>query len=269
MIDICTVVFESELPSLRLQARSIQRFCDKIGINAIYVMVNDSSHIDRSWWGSLSHLVEIYPRSSLGSHWHENGWVSQQALKMLGAAISDNNWCMILDAKTLFVRTVDLDEIFIGSRPATGYLPLYPVFDASRQITNDLWNIDLPEQLGPGGVPFLVEPEQVRAMMLDIYQRTGQSFADFFQAQGKLTEFVLYSGWIWFKDHGFERRYHSQHKIRACNLCHSEVKLFDSKFKSMCDSRTHTVSIHRNAWPQLSAAQQEMFLNLLSSKGLR
>ena len=268
MIDICTVVFEPELPVLQLQARSIDLYCQNIGINAIYVMVNDHSTVDPAWWGSMRDQVHIYSRSALGRDWHVNGWVSQQALKMLGAGISDNEWCMIMDAKTIVVRSMDLEQLAPQGRPATGWMPVYPVFEPSRQITNKLWNIELPAQLGPGGVPFLVQPEMVRSMLVDIYQRTGQSFADWFQAQGMLTEFVLYSGWLWYKEQGFGSRYQSQSKIFPVNVCHSEVSSFDRKFAAMQDPTTLTVSIHRDAWHQLNQDQRQRYLDFLQTKGI-
>ena len=103
MIDIVTVVFEPELLVLQAQARSIDLYCQDIGIKNIYVIVNDAdsvaSQIDPAWWGSLQHLVTILPRRSFSAELVVNGWVSQQVLKVLGAATSYNTWCMALDAK--------------------------------------------------------------------------------------------------------------------------------------------------------------------------
>lgn len=268
MIDICTVVFEPEIEALKLQARSIEIYGQHIGIDRIWVMVNDDSWIRKSWWGSMADRVEIYHKSALSTDWHENGWVSQQALKMLGAGLSDNAWCMILDAKTLLVRELDVNEILPGGRAATGSLPVYPVFEPSRQIVNELFGIDLPQQLGPGGVPFMVEPQLVRDMMVDIYRRTGQGFADYFQSQGMLTEFILYSGYVWLCDKTFDNRYTSTGSIRPVNLCHSEVDHFQRKMQEMQDPSTSTVSIHRNAWRQLNDQQKQQYLDLLQQKGL-
>jgi hypothetical protein len=54
MIDIATVVFRDELPILKLQAQSIERYCQHIGIRNIYVIVNDDDdtihQIDAGWW---------------------------------------------------------------------------------------------------------------------------------------------------------------------------------------------------------------------------
>ena len=268
MIDICTVVFESELDVLKLQARSIELYCQDIGLKNIFVMVNDASLVDPDWYGSFADHVHVVPRSEFDCEWSDNGWVSQQVLKLLGAAMSDNAWCMIVDAKTLFVRPVDLDQMIVEGRAATGSLSIYPVFDASRNITNKLFDIDLPEQLGPGGVPFFVEPNLTRDMIQEVEHRTGQDFTDYFQQQGRLTEFILYSGYVWYRDQSFNKRYHPQSNIYPVNLCHSETVIFDSKFRTMCRPETLTVSIHRNAWTQLTEQQQQKYHELLIAQGI-
>jgi len=268
MIDICTVVFDAELDVLKLQARSIELYCKDIGLKNIFVMVNDSSQVDPVWYGTFADRVRVIPRDKFGCAWSDNGWVSQQVLKLLGAAMSDNAWCMIVDAKTLFVRPVDLDQMIVDGRAATGNMPIYPVFDASRNITNQLFGIDLPAQLGPGGVPFFVEPSLTREMIREVEHQTGQDFSDYFQQQGMLTEFILYSGYVWYRDQSFNKRYHTQSNIMPANLCHSETGIFDSKFGTMNQPETLTVSIHRNAWSKLSKEQQQQYHLLLTKRGI-
>ena len=268
MIDICTVVFDAELDVLKLQARSIELYCKDIGLKNIFVMVNDSSTVDPAWYGSFADHVRVVPRSEFDCEWSDNGWVSQQALKILGAAMSDNAWCMIVDAKTLFVRPVELEEIIVDGCVATGSLPIYSVFEASRNITNQLFGIDLPEQLGPGGVPFFVEPSITRELIAEVEHRTGQLFGNYFQQQGRLTEFILYSGYVWYRDQSFDNRYHPQSRIYPANLCHSETGIFDSKFRTMNQPDTLTISIHRNAWSKLSKEQQQQYHTLLAERGI-
>ena len=103
MIDIVTVVFRDELPILQLQAQSIDLYCRDIGVKDIFVVVNDTDsvadQVDPAWWGSMSQCVKIVPRQKFECNFVENGWVSQQALKMLASSMSTNTWSMVLDAK--------------------------------------------------------------------------------------------------------------------------------------------------------------------------
>jgi hypothetical protein len=268
MIDIVTVVFKDELPILKVQAKSIDLYCKDLDIQTIFVIVNDdddvADQIDTAWWGSLQSQVRIISRSYFSCQFVENGWVSQQALKLLASSLSDQTWSIVLDAKTLFITPIPN----LGDRPAVGQLDIYSVFEPSRQIVNQLFNIELTKQLGPGGVPFIINNHEVRLMIDWIENHTQQDFATWFQAQGMLTEFILYSGWIYYNHGSLDHVYDvSKLQIIPCNLCHSEIHMFEQKFAKM--RQANTVSIHRNAWAQLTQTQQAQYTRLLRDRGIQ
>ena len=273
MIDIVTVVFAQEIPILRVQAQSIDLYCRDIGVKNIFVVVNDADNvtdqIDPAWWGSFADRVQVVARSSFDCDFVSNGWVSQQALKMLAASSSTNEWSMVLDAKTIFVRTFPIDKLFDEEHKLkVGLLPIYPVFEHSRQITNQLFGIDLKHQAGPGGVPFFFHSQTLRDMIEYIEQRVNQNFSEWFQSQGMLTEFILYSGWIEYRS-GLDCCYSNWSCFNVCNLCHSELDIADTKISEyMHDPRILTVSIHRNAWSQLNNAQQQTYRDFLISRSI-
>lgn len=156
----------------------------------------------------------------------------------------------------------------LESRPIVGELAIYPIFETSQQIVNKLFGIDLVKQLGPGGVPFIINNAQSREMIKWLESHTQQSFVEWFQNQGMLTEFILYSGWIQYKFGNFDKIYNTANSTMIpCNLCHSEVASFDRKFTVMADATT--VSIHRRAWPQLTTLQQTQYTDFLASRGVR
>lgn len=261
MIDLCTVVFGEELEILRYQARSIDRYVSNV--NTIYVVINDltaTAQIDTADWGKYSSKVQVVRREIFGNHWHQLGWVSQQLIKLSVAAMSQAPHCVALDAKTIFVKLLPL--VTTSSKLAVGLLPVYPVFEPSRKIVNQLWNIDLKQQLGPGGVPFWFDTHAVRAMIADIEQRTKQNFVKWFQDQGSLTEFLLYSGWQEFQ-HGLDF-VAEQSLISVCNLCHSELALTEQKLQQMQNS--HTASVHRNAWANMSSTHRAQYQNFLQQR---
>jgi hypothetical protein len=273
MIDIVTVVFEPELSTLRLQAQSIDLYCRRIGVRNIYVVVNDSEllaqKIDPTWWGAFAPHVMVVPCSVFSTEFVDNGWVSQQALKILTASISHNVWSMVLDAKTVFVRDLDPAELVDSQgRLRVGQMPVYPVFESARQIVNEFYQIDLDSQLGPGGVPFFFHNDTVRLMIAETAFRAQQSFPNWFQAQGRLTEFVLYSGFVKYRFGSFDAFYCSDNTVFPCNLCHSEVARFDAKLTEMSLPKTSTVSVHRNAWTQLVPEQQQQYRDLLIQRGI-
>lgn len=270
MVDIVTVVFDEELQVLRSQAQSINKYFNKFGTRSIYVIVNDkdelAEEIDPAWWGDLAHCVKIVPRSYFSTDYVENGWVSQQALKLMGVALSNAEWCMILDAKTILVR--DPSPMFDEQgRANSGVIQLYSVFEPSKKIVDKMYGIDLPHQLGPGGVPFLIKPRAARHLIADVENRTGESFPTWFQAQGMLTEFVLFSGYLYAQPGGLESMYNTEcHLMTLCNLCHSQVNDFDQVFRRMFE--TTAISIHRRAWPQLTQDQKNYITSFLHSRGI-
>lgn len=266
-MDLVTVVFLDELPILKSQAQSVELYCQHMALGDIVVIVNDDGmtvgDVDPAWWGALQDRVKIVHRCSWSVDYATDGWLTQQLLKLLACARGSNDWSMVLDAKTIFVNPVSQYQ----SRPQVGLLDIPAVFDISRQRVNQLFDIDLQKQLGPGGVPFVMNNQVVRNMIKEVELRTDQNFVDWFQAQGMITEFILYSGYVLFAHGSFDLMYHiGKHPVVPCNLCHSEVAEFDRKFAFM--PKATTVSIHRRAWQQLSAQQRDQYRNFLAQKGI-
>jgi hypothetical protein len=274
MIDIITVVFQDELPVLKLQAKSIELFCQQLDLNKIVVVINDdnldTSSIDISWWGKFSDRVVIVHRNSWNVSYSDDGWLTQQLLKMLATDRCQSKWSLVLDAKTIFVRNAIAKEIFDDQqRPCVGVLDIYPVFEPSRTIINQLFNIDLKQQLGPGGVPFFFNNEMIKEMIFTIQDLKQQSFSEWFQEQGMVTEFMLYSGFIIRSFGNYTNLYNTDYsKVHPCNICHSEVDSFDRKITEMRLADTLTVSIHRRAWDNLTDEQQQEYIGLLKQKGI-
>jgi hypothetical protein len=200
----------------------------------------------------------------------DNGWVSQQVLKLLGASLSHNHWSMILDAKTLITNHMSAEMFVVNSCQSTlGRYPIQAVFEPAAKITSDLFDIKLDQVIAPAGVPFLFHNLTVRQMIAQIENRTSQHFPNWFQQQGMLTEFVLYSGYVQHQYQNCDSMYLGTNRLRLCNnICHSEVDMFDTKLNSVQDKRSLTMGVHRNAWSQLTPAQQQAYVTYLESLGL-
>jgi hypothetical protein len=271
-MDIITVVFQEELDILKKQAQSIELYCKNLDIDSIIVIVNDSdldlTAIDFDWYGSLSEKVKLVQRNTWSIDYSSNGWVTQQALKLIACTLAVGEHSIILDAKTLFVRPVASADFFDSTgKSRMGQLNIYPVFEPSKQIVENLFDIKLNQQLGPGGVPFVVDNSQVVYMIRWIEATTGENFLSWFQDQGRLTEFILYSGWIVRVNGSLDSVALNHNSFgEICNVCHSEVDLFEQKFIQM--NKSTTVSIHRNAWNKLTPVQQQQYHDFLLERGI-
>lgn len=276
MIDIVTVVFREELPILKVQAQSIDLYCQNIGLQTIYVMVNDDdsliNEIDTAWWGSLANRVCILPRSVFSVNWAENGWLTQQLLKMLASSISYNTWSMVLDAKTILIQPVDLNLLFDQERLRLGYYDIQPnwVFEPAVKIVNNLFNINMDKMIAPAGVPFFFNNNIIRELIAKVARLTNTDFPRWFQEQGMITEFALYTGFILYRDNTLDNVcvQLAQTPYNTPNICHSEVARFDIKFENFLKPTALTTSIHRGAWAVISTEQKERYQNYLLSKGI-
>jgi len=274
MLDIITVVFQDELDILQVQAQSIDLYCHDMGLQTIFVIVNDSDYVadqvDPAWWGSLQSQVRIIPRSSFTCQFVPNGWVSQQVLKLLASALSANTWSMVLDAKTLVSDCITADIFVTNSDQLTlGINPVISVFEPAAKIAGDLFGITVSHVAQPAGVPFIFNNHDVRQMIEEIERMTHDNFAEWFQQQGMLTEFVLYTAFIQYKYQDLKQVYLGRNQTKLCNnICHSELNIFDIKLQQAQDCRPLTVGVHRNAWRQLTEQQKQSYRDYLESIGL-
>jgi len=273
MIDLVTIVFEDELPILKVQAQSINLYCQNIGIQTIFVVVNDDdqlvNQIDPSWWGSLSNCVQIIPKSFFNYEFVENGWVSQQVLKVLASSLSANQYSMILDAKTILVKEASIDLLFPGGKLAGGSYPIQPVFLTSARIVGELFNVIVDCNGGLSGVPFVVKNDLIRGMIVEIENLTKQSFPKWFQDQGMVTEFILYVGYCKYLYGNLDNIYSQTYPYRVVNFCHSETGIIPNKLYNMTQNDVLAVSVHRRAWAIMTAEQCDTYKKFLISRDIK
>ena len=82
-----------------------------------------------------------------------------------------------------------------------------------------------------------------------------------------LTEFILYSGYLFYRDQTLNKLYGPNSIGGVTNICHSEVGIYDSKSQQFPHSTT--VSIHRNAWNAMTHQQQQTYKDFLLTRGIQ
>lgn len=272
-MDILTVVFKPELPYLKMQARSLCLYAQDLDIQNIFVIVNDKHSIccdiNSGWWGSLANKVTIIPRDAWGQDFESSGWVTQQALKILGTALSTQTWCMVLDAKTFLIQKISTGQLTDNQgRICMGVDPILPVFLESQNRVNKLFDINMSQVPGPSGVPHFFHVKSIQDLIQYVEHESGHAFVSWFQDQGMITEFVLHSGWIHCVHGSLNKLYSKQRNYRVFNVCHTQASQFDSLFAETMSSDILSVGLHRNAWTQLSHDQQVCYLKFLKSKNI-
>lgn len=269
MLDLITIVFREELNLLRIQAKSINQYVSNI--NSITVIVNDhddvTTLIDPTWWGDHQQRVIIKPYSDYNYVSRINGWENQQLLKLLASAESNSEWAMVLDAKTWFVQPLDITKLFdLYGRPCVGRAGISPYFISSQKFVEQYYNVDMPDIIGPAGVPFLFHSATVKDMINAIPE-----FIDWFQTNVRypnlITEFHLYSGYVLSRYRDYQYLYNNTRYYDAVNIADWEAENFDCIFKEMITNpRVLTASIHRRSYASLTKDQHTQWTSFLIDK---
>jgi len=273
MIDLVTIVFQQELDFLKIQARSIDLYIQQTDLGNIYVVVNDDDSvvdlIDSAWWGTHHAKVKVIPYSCWNYKSRINGWENQQLCKLLAAGSAEHDWSMSLDAKTWFVQTLDLTKLFDDQgRITAGTVPVFPVFDSSKEFLEKYYAISMPDIVGPQGVPFVFHTATVKQLL-----SSHSDFTEFFQTNVRyphlITEFHLYSSFVLSRDKTYEHLYNKTQYYTCCNVADSDVDRFDHHYNRMLlDKKLLTASIHRRAYPLLTEEQLINWTQFLIQRGL-
>ena len=205
--DFVSVVFETEFPLLRLQARSMARFLPESLCREIIVLDNSTRGMPGgerdallAEYGGLRPRVRVLRPSDVARVPGMVGWQSQQVLKLLVAEHLGADRYVVLDAKNHFVDTPDVGFFQSPDDRARvntyGYEqhPLRPNLEHVLEYVG----VDPAPYVGSFTAtvtPFVLDRELVLAMVADIEARSGRPFAEEFAAH-ELTEFFLYTAWI-------------------------------------------------------------------------
>ena len=274
MFDILSVVFRDELPVLRVQAQSINLYCRDIGIKNIFVVVNDTDdvakEIDANWYGDLSNCVKIIPRSKLGSHFHDDGWMSQQYLKLKGSTLSNNTWVMVLDAKSIIVKKLYLNKFFdIFGRIKAGWQKLPPGSHNIEKNVNQLFNIKLHGDTGQ--IPYLFRVDLVTDLIKHVELKTNTPFDIWFKTfqSCHITESALYTGYVQSRYTALWKYSRAKRYVRSVCIGRSHNDIVNTLFdKELFKNCYYVVMIHRHVWDNLNIEQKEKYKKFLISRGL-
>lgn len=120
--DIISVVYETEISMLGLQAQSTRRFAKDVGKIIIINNANSENLInivnDRiqqeviPLYGELADRVEIHTVvDMIGKCYPNIGWQVQQLLKLMASRYVENELTLILDAKSFFISPCGIEKL--------------------------------------------------------------------------------------------------------------------------------------------------------------
>ena len=275
MLDFLTVVFDKELEFLKTQAKSFHLYAPD-SVSTIWVVVNDddsvAEKIDTAWWGGFAPRVKIVTRSHLKVPNYGTGWDSQQLCKLVAASKSQQIYCIVFDAKTWLVRELVTSDLFDGNGINIELQNIQPAFqDGWNFLIDEFGLTDPKQQLGPAGVPDIFRTDYVRELFAWINVRYKKTFIEWYMKYSMyptlITEFLTYSAWVYRSEGGYHSVSNSQ-PWQPVNIGRGEGGIFDEKFAEMRLPSTLTVSIHRDAYNELSDEQKRQWATFLKEKQL-
>ncbi|MCR8670846.1 DUF6492 family protein [Agrococcus sp. HG114] len=216
-LTFVTVVFEPEVPLLRLQARSLQRFLDPASAAELLVLDNCAGGMSRrsrrrilgELGPTLAARTEILRTEDLGVDRGARGWRSQQAAKLLISRRIRTAHSVVLDAKNHLIGPARLADFVDDEGRARGGTHSYEAHPLREGLERTLRYLgaddaavarqraDFPRTV----TPFVLDTAIVRRMLDDVERTSGRPFAEEFE-RARLLEFFLYSGWSILKGDG-------------------------------------------------------------------
>jgi hypothetical protein len=209
--DWVVVTFRDDMPLLRLQLRSLLRFCTAADIASCRVIVNEPAAVAevlcaevRGWVGNswLSERLIVAPAAEwIADDFELRGWRRQQALKLSACEASNAPFILVMDAKNHLVDRFDVDFL----HDARGRL-----LSAFRIKSGDQreWLADSLRMFGVDGIdldtfrspptttPYALSPGELRQLR-EALLPNGADWLDFFRrTDHRATEFFLYAAWI-------------------------------------------------------------------------
>ena len=144
-MDLVTVTYSGDLLAMRLQSHSLDRFITKPITHHVYI---EDSNLELPAWHKQ--LVPFYSRHRLmlrdgdslldsrAGLVQTEGWIRQQAIKLLAAREVVSDRYMVLDSKNLFIKCFDIGDwpVCHGSgrwRDRQGKMELF-LQDAERDL---------------------------------------------------------------------------------------------------------------------------------------
>lgn len=276
-----TVAFESEIPLLMLQARSMARLLGEPIVAAIVVIDNTERGMSaatlrrlRHHYGPLAPFVHVLRPDAICTDLPAtSGWVRQQVLKLAVADVAvATDFYVALDAKNHLVSTPTWD--FFVSSDGRARVPVYSFVEhpLRAHLERVLDYTGLPRthlaEFTSTVTPFVLETRRARLLLHEVERRAGRPFALEFVEQ-ELAEFFLYSAWIVAGGESLDAVF--DRTVPRCPIVwprHANVQGVDAAVEESLDGGCPFFSVHRRALLTLDRAGTARLAQFWAGTGL-
>jgi hypothetical protein len=204
MFDIFIITFAAELPNLKLQARSINKYLHNFPVGNIYIVDNDwlkdiKPQIEnlRHEFGQFADKVHVIKYKEMYDGPVSEGYIRQQILKLYAHRVCQSTNIMILDSKNFFIDDVCHSDFEMNGKLRAVYDKTSDYWKSSRDYAWMFFGLQ-PEKEIKIRTPFLIRWQTLVDLENDLKLRYEREPADFFGDRGtsSTNEFNLMQAYI-------------------------------------------------------------------------
>jgi hypothetical protein len=274
-----TIVFDQEIPLLKIQARSFERFVPDNLVKDIYIIYNSPGELPkahqadiRTGYGRHGSKITFWTADEICAMPMGSGWDRQQILKLAVANRVRTEHYTVLDAKSHLAAplTVDFLQTSEGKQCAncadyTNHALRYALTRAFKYF-----KIDIEPYISKSLdtiTPFTFYTKLVSSMMQDLAEKENTPFSAVFLKNG-FAEFTLYSAWLNSNGYDLDDLYHFHQIFPA--LIWDDTTSFEyvEKMIREIEEKTPFISVHRRAYGSFDEATVERLATFWVERGL-
>ena len=282
-VDLAVVFYENEVDTLGLLAKSIELYCDTSLVDKIYLInnaVNPSAGrkaFDTEvlpFFDKFKDNVRIIDADKLGINLSKgaNPYLSQQALKLSIATMSDKGHYLVLDAKCHFIRELKRRDLFNEDEKPVSHHQVHGGYvkaclkEACNYFDVD---VDLDKPALPTVPPYLMITALVRDLLAEIEKREGTGIYNLISENEKLAEFLIYFAYLTYRG-GPEKFYSIGTKPYATLFTKwpESDKDISRVLNSTSNDSVWMFSVRAKRFAQLKNNEIDFIANLWAERGL-
>lgn len=209
-IDLAVVFYENEVDTLGVLAKSIELYCETSLVDKVYFINNTVDPVagrkafDKEvlpFFDKFKNNIRLIDADKLGIDLTKgaNPYLSQQALKLSIATMSDKSHYLVLDAKCHFIRELSRKDLFTEDDKPVSHHQVHGGYvkaclkEACNYFDVD---VDLEKPALPTVPPYLMITTIVRDLLTEIEKREGAGIYNLIAKNEKLAEFLIYFAYL-------------------------------------------------------------------------
>lgn len=290
-IDLAVVFYENEVDTLGLLAKSIELYCETSLVDKIYFINNavnpaaGRKAFDKEvlpFFDKFKNNIRIIDADKLGVDLTKGAdpYLSQQALKLSIATMSDKGHYLVLDAKCHFIRELSRKDLFTEDGKPVSHHQVHGGYVKACLKEACIYfdvDVDLDKPALPTVPPYLMITTIVRDLLTEIEKREGAGIYNLISKNEKLAEFLIYFAYLTYRG-GPEKFYSIGTKPYATlftkwpesdkdisrvlnSTSNDSVWMFSIRAKRFAQLKSNEIDFIANLW-----VERSLFNNIVTAK---